>query len=107
MKLYLAYFEQLPDVVLAKVHRAAPGGRMVIMHQPSLDGSCSCADPGSSGNAQVCYAHRPGRCSQGCYVALSKDFSQDLTSDEIDHPHPSLQLEEDLWMLKQFGTRWA
>lgn len=96
-----AYFEQLPDVVLAKVHRAAPGGRMVIMR--NLRWMAAAAVLILVAVVMLRYVMPTGQddAARAAYVALSKDFSQDLTSDEIDHLIQAYNSEEDLWMLKQ------
>lgn len=96
-----AYFEQLPDVVLAKVHAAAPGGRMVIMR--NLRWMAAAAVLILVAVVMLRYVMPTGQddAAKAAYVALSNDFSQDLTSDEIDHLIQTYNSEEDLWLLQQ------
>lgn len=96
-----AYFEKLPDVVLAKVHAASPGGRMVIMRNLRWMAAAAVLIVVAIVMLKYVMPTSQDDAAKAAYVALSNDFSRDLTSDEIDHLIQAYNSEEDLWMLQQ------
>jgi hypothetical protein len=95
------YFEQLPEMVLEKVHAATPGGRMVIMRNLRWMAAAAVLVLVAVVMLKYVMPTNQDNEAKAAYVALSNDFSQDLTSDEIDHLIQSYNSEEDLWLLQQ------
>lgn len=96
------YFEGLPDVVLAKARGVNGGGGKVVFMR-NIRWMAAAAVLVIVAVVMLKYVMPAGNAtnSEQAFAALSHEFNQDLTSEEIDHLIQTYNSEEDLWLLKQ------
>ena len=96
------YFDGLPDAVLAKVQVAqGGGGRVVIMRNVRWMAAAAVLVIVAVVMLKFVLPAGNETNSEQAYAALSKEFNQSLTSEEVNHLLQNYNSEEDLWLLKQ------
>lgn len=96
------YFDRLPDVVLANAQGTqGGGGRVVFMRNIRWMAAAAVLVIVAVVMLKFIMPAGNDTHSEQAFAALSNEFNQDLTSEEIDHLIQTYNSEEDLWLLKQ------
>ncbi len=98
----VGYFDSLPDWVLANAKGAqGGGGRVVLMRNIRWMAAAAVLVIVAVVMLKFVLPAGNETNSEHAYAALSKEFNQSLTSEEVNHLLQNYNSEEDLWLLKQ------
>ena len=98
------YFDHLPDAVMARIQERSPSGKVVKLYNIRWMAAAAVLILVAVVMLKVILPTNNGAVQKPAFVALSSDFSSDLTSEEIDDLIQSFNSEEDFWLLQQMES---